>query len=53
LTVINGYSEILMGRFASDQKASDYLQEINNAGERAAALTRQLLAFSRRQVLAP
>ena len=53
LTVINGYSEILIERLASDVKGSDYLQEINNAGERAASLTRQLLAFSRRQVLAP
>jgi PAS domain S-box-containing protein len=53
LTVINGYSEILLGRLADDEKASPFLQEIFSAGERAAALTRQLLAFSRRQVLAP
>ncbi len=53
LTVINGYSEILLERSSSDQKASDYLKEINEAGARAASLTRQLLAFSRRQVLTP
>ena len=34
-------------------QASAYLKEIKDAGERAASLTRQLLAFSRRQVLAP
>src|ERR1019366_5540012 len=34
-------------------KSSGYLKEIYNAGERAASLTRQLLAFSRHQVLAP
>ncbi len=53
LTVINGYAEILKARLASDQKASEYIQEIGSAGERAAGLTRQLLAFSRRQVLTP
>src|ERR1019366_1586778 len=53
LTVINGYSEILLDELASDPTLSGYVKEIHGAGERAAALTRQLLAFSRRQVLAP
>jgi len=53
LTIINGYTELLMDKFASDDWASIYLKEIAQAGERAAALTRQLLAFSRSQVLAP
>ena len=53
LTIINGYSELLLDELASDQTLSGYLKEIHNAGERAASLTRQLLAFSRRQVLAP
>jgi PAS domain S-box-containing protein len=53
LTIINGYSEILLEKFAPDSSVSIQLREINNAGERAASLTRQLLAFSRRQVLAP
>ncbi len=53
LTIINGYSEILLENLAGDSKASSYLHEISNAGIRAASLTRQLLAFSRRQVLSP
>jgi PAS domain S-box-containing protein len=53
LTIINGYSELLMDSLASDAPAKAHLKEIYNAGERAAALIRQLLAFSRRQVLAP
>ena len=53
LTVINGYADLLHQRFECDKEASAYLNEIQNAGERAAGLTRQLLAFSRRQVLAP
>ena len=36
-----------------DDPARSFLEEIHKAGERAAALTRQLLAFSRRQVLEP
>ena len=53
LTVINGYSELLLEKFGADGQASVYLTEVKDAGERAASLTRQLLAFSRRQVLAP
>jgi PAS domain S-box-containing protein len=49
LTVIHGYSQLLATTCAEDQKAD--LQEVINAAERAAALTRQLLAFSRRQLL--
>jgi PAS domain S-box-containing protein len=52
LTVINGYSEMLMNQTAEDA-VSKYGEEIKRAGERAALLTRQLLAFSRRQVLEP
>ncbi len=51
LTVINGYSDILLHKFAETDSAHVSLLEIKKAGERAAALTRQLLAFSRRQVL--
>jgi len=53
LTVINGYSELLREKLGSDTKSGVYLKEILDAGQRAASLTRQLLAFSRRQVLAP
>jgi PAS domain S-box-containing protein len=53
LTVITGFSKLLMERFASDVQATQQLQQINTASERAAVLTRQLLAFSRRQVLQP
>ncbi len=47
LTVILGYGELLRTR----QRASTELDEINNAARRASQLTRQLLAFGRRQVL--
>ncbi|MGO8735393.1 MAG: PAS domain S-box protein, partial [Terriglobia bacterium] len=53
LTIINGYSELLLEQFGADERASGYVSEVKNAGVRAASLTRQLLAFSRRQVLAP
>ncbi len=53
LTVINGYSEFLLGRLPPGDPARDALREIHKAGGRAATLTRQLLAFSRRQILAP
>ncbi len=53
LTIINGYSELLLDELSSDPTLSGYVKEIYGSGERAAALTRQLLAFSRRQVLDP
>jgi PAS domain S-box-containing protein len=52
LTPILGYAEMLLERFPSGPQRSDVL-EIQNAGRRAQVLTRQLLAFSRRQVLQP
>jgi two-component system cell cycle sensor histidine kinase/response regulator CckA len=51
LTVISGYTEILLGR--AETTGREQLGEIAHAAEQAAALTRQLLAFSRRQVLHP
>ncbi len=53
LTVILGYSDELLAQFEPEHPARADTQEIKNAGERAAALTRQLLAFSRQQVLDP
>lgn len=53
LTVIISYSELLLQRLAPGEPLRAQVEEIQKAGDRAAALTRQLLAFSRRQVLAP
>lgn len=53
LTVIIGYSELAMYRLGSGHSLSAHLGEIKLAAERAASLTRQLLAFSRQQVLFP
>ncbi len=53
LVVINGYSELLLGRIDADDPARGDLEQIRQAGERAADLTRRLLAFSRQQVLQP
>ncbi|MDA8122706.1 MAG: response regulator [Deltaproteobacteria bacterium] len=53
LSVITGYSELLLGRLGKDSPGFREIEVINQAGERAASLTHQLLAFSRRQVLNP
>jgi CheY-like chemotaxis protein len=53
LTVINGYSHLILGRLDKLDPSYKELEEIHKAGEHAAALTRQLLAFSRKQVLQP
>jgi two-component system, cell cycle sensor histidine kinase and response regulator CckA len=53
LTVITGYCELLLNRVDADDPLRHEVDEIKKAGERAASLTRQLLAFSRRQVLQP
>ncbi|QDU36806.1 Blue-light-activated protein [Maioricimonas rarisocia] len=52
LTVINGYSEILLDEMEPDDPSRELLDEIRKSGERSTELTRQLLAFSRKQVLA-
>jgi len=51
LSVILGYSEIMVSRNHNDGKQQDFANEIYQAGLRARGLTRQLLAFSRKQVL--
>jgi PAS domain S-box-containing protein len=53
LMVISGYGEFLLERIGSDVSLRGSVQEIANAAERATSLTRQLLAFSRKQMLAP
>jgi two-component system, cell cycle sensor histidine kinase and response regulator CckA len=51
LTAIMGYAELLTTRLPSSDPNSNYVQQIKKASQRAAALTYQLLAFSRKQVL--
>ncbi len=53
LTIILGYSNLLYDGLAGSESASQQVLQIKAAGERAASLTQQLLAFSRRQVLHP
>jgi PAS domain S-box-containing protein len=53
LTVILGYCELAQLRAGEDTEIGADLAEIRRAAERASALTRQLLAFSRKQVLQP
>jgi PAS domain S-box-containing protein len=53
LTVILGCSEALIHSLSEDEDECQLAQEIRKAGERAAALTRQLLAFSRKQLIRP
>lgn len=53
LTVITGYGQLLRETLEPTDPRCSHLGEILKAGDRAASLTRQLLAFSRRQVLAP
>lgn len=53
LTTISGYSELLLASRNLDETTRSGLEEIREAGNRAAALTRQLLAFGGRQILEP
>src|ERR1700724_2689578 len=53
LMVISGYSEFLLERLGPEPTLRTPAQEISNAADRASSLTRQLLAFSRKQMLAP
>ena len=53
LTVISGYDEMLLDSLAADSRPRAYALEILRSAEKASALTKQLLAFSRRQVARP
>jgi PAS domain S-box-containing protein len=53
LTAITGYSELLLRELTPEDTRREDVQEIRAAADRAATLTRQLLAFSRKQVLQP
>jgi two-component system cell cycle sensor histidine kinase/response regulator CckA len=53
LTAIRGNAELLLADLPPDSQSREDVEEIRRAADRAAALTRQLLAFSRRQVLQP
>lgn len=53
LTVINGYSELLIKMAGSQHPWFEKIAQIKKAGERASALTSQLLAFSRKQIIQP
>ncbi len=53
LTVINGYADMMLGDLPEQDSLRGGLEEIRKAGERAAGLTQQLLAFSRKQMIEP
>jgi two-component system cell cycle sensor histidine kinase/response regulator CckA len=53
LTVINGYGQMLLERLPAGDPTRELVQEMTAAGERAAGLTAQLLAFSRKAILEP
>jgi len=53
LTAIIGYSQLAESSMPDNCQAQDYLDSVQRAAERAAKLTQQLLAFSRKQLIAP
>jgi signal transduction histidine kinase len=53
LCVITGYTELMLKAVRPDDPMRELLQQTQKAGEQAASLTRQLLAFSRKQVVTP
>lgn len=53
LSVINGYSDMLLKKIPASEPAYELIREINRAGARSADLTEQLLAFARKQTIAP
>ena len=53
MTVVTGYSTVLLKRLGDGDGLREPIKEIKKAGDRCSTLTRQLLAFGRRQVLVP
>jgi two-component system, cell cycle sensor histidine kinase and response regulator CckA len=53
LSIILGYSELLLTRLPTGDPGREPMMQIRNAANRSAGLTRQLLAFGRKQILAP
>jgi len=53
LTIILGHTDLLLSKLQDDKSLHKSAEQIASAGERATALTRQLLAFSRKQILEP
>jgi PAS domain S-box-containing protein len=53
LTVVNGYVEMALDRLMADSDVREYLEEVKSAASRSAALVQQLLAFARKQAIAP
>ncbi len=53
LTVINGYGELVLRKLTAEDPNRKMLQEVVAAADRASGLTRQLLAFSRKAIIAP
>lgn len=53
LSVITGYSETAMADLGPEHRVYPDLQQVQQAAERSAALTRQLLAFARKEMVAP
>jgi signal transduction histidine kinase/CheY-like chemotaxis protein len=53
LTAINGYSEVVLARLPPGDPNHAFVEEIRKAGDRAALVTQQLLAFSRKQMVVP
>jgi CheY-like chemotaxis protein len=53
LTAINGYSSLTLKKMAPGDPFRHNIEEVKNAGDRAAELTSQLLAFSRKQIMQP
>ncbi|MGH7164566.1 MAG: ATP-binding protein [Nitrospiraceae bacterium] len=51
LTTINGYADLMLMRMPQTNPIRQQIEEVKKAGQRAASLTRQLLAFSRKQML--